>query len=123
MRTRLINIVLVVICAVLLIGCGQQSLPAISMGVSLGQALQSQGEYYVPLATTAATIMARVSVDNATGTIEIIYEDGAKITYPLDDERFIMRDGLVYVEVQAVPALLGLAGSVNNRSQIGRAHV
>ena len=116
MRTRLINIVLVVICAVLLIGCGQQSLPAISMGVSLGQALQSQGEYYVPLATTAATIMARVSVDNATGTIEIIYEDGAKITYPLDDERFIMRDGLVYVEVQAVPALLGLAGSVNNRS-------
>ncbi|MBS3949237.1 MAG: N-acetylmuramoyl-L-alanine amidase [Peptococcaceae bacterium] len=116
MRSRLVQIGLAVISAVLLIGCGRQSIPAVAMGVNLGQALRSQGGYYVPLATTAATIMARVVVDASNGTIEMIYDDGFRSMYSTDDEKFIISDGLAYVELHAVPALLGLAGSVSNQA-------
>ena len=112
MRSRLTTVGLLLAFVVMLIGCGQKGIPVMSLGMDIGQAINTPGGYFVPLDAAARLVGAQIDIDSVGVAVTITYEDGMQIR--LAGGLLLLQRGASYVLLEALPALFGVEGVLQN---------
>lgn len=107
MRPRLMIIGLVLICGVMLTGCGLKGVPVMAYGIDYGNAINTRNGYFVPLEAAARLVGAEISVDSMANTVIITYEDSLQMSLA---EGLLIQRGTAYVLLESLPSILGVEG-------------